>query len=672
MSNQNKSLIILIMSDFFKIEKVAQTDNEWALALGRFYFETLTHHELELTHHERETYEAGAARNLLRAANAGFTEAQADLGVLYMFGIGGEKDIQQGDLLLSAAASQNESEALLSFGRFEEAISAAKTQRKRTRIIYERAKRLLKTGGDTQAAAVMLCRCASRGHKSATKKAYELYFSKKIAFDEHFFDLISLPKFLERKRVLPVSKLEFEKAKSRWEKKINSTKSALNTFLSSLCEKHDGISFFVRGTNLLCSRVIAVTKKNTAAITLSNDLTLLKSDFIHFLAVLKDENATQEDIIKAAEKYGIEWADSFGKDGEKIALDTDSTVIFCEGEVDFSAFKNPERLKSLTLSTLCDSIHLPDFNKERFCLPKFTSLETLNLPKKVFRAECARIFEGAKLKSVDSVSFNVHDGFAFDSEGKTVLALTDSSIKNVEIPRGTERIEEGAFAFSSQIKSVNIPETIIEIEKGAFEYCTALEKVTLPQSLKVIGENAFKNCSILSKINIPQSVREIKENAFSFCESLSEIYLPNTVQTLGKSLFFGCKRLESVSLPKSLKAVPKMAFSSCESLETISGEENLEIIDENAFENCTSLKAFKFSKKMRSIAKEAFKGCTAIKELNLPSSIRRIRDDSLPPNLARLHYCSTDDNWARVFISGEYNKTLLKILSTDETQVLKF
>ena len=99
------------MSEFFKIEKVAQTDNEWALALGRFYFETLTHHELELTHHERETYEAGAARNLLRAANAGFTEAQADLGVLYMFGIGGEKDTQQGDLLLSAAASQNESEA---------------------------------------------------------------------------------------------------------------------------------------------------------------------------------------------------------------------------------------------------------------------------------------------------------------------------------------------------------------------------------------------------------------------------------------------------------------------------------------------------------------------------------------------------------------------------------
>ncbi len=660
------------MSEFFKIEKVAQTDNEWALALGRFYFETLTHHELELTHHERETYEAGAARNLLRAANAGFTEAQADLGVLYMFGIGGEKDTQQGDLLLSAAASQNESEALLSFGRFEEAIVAAKTQRKRTRIIYERAKRLLKTGGDTQAASVMLCRCASRGHKSATKKAFELYFSKKIAFDEHFFDLISLPKFLERKRELPVSKLEFEKAKNRWEKKINSAKSALNSFLYSLSEKYDGISFFVRGTNLLCSRVIAVTKKNTAAITISNDLTLLKSDFIHFLEVLKNENATQEDIIKAAEKYGIEWADSLGKSGEKIAIEEDSTTIFCEGEVDFSALKNPERLKSLTLSKLCDSIHLPDFKKERFCLPKFSALETLNLPKKVFRAECARIFEGARLKSVDSVSFNVHDGLAFDSEGKTVLALTDSAIKNVEIPRGTENIEEGAFSFSSQIKSVSIPETITEISDGAFEGCTALEKVVLPQSLKVIGENAFRKCTLLSKINIPQNVREIKENAFSFCESLSEIYLPEAVQTLGNSLFFGCKNLERVSIPKSLRAVPKMAFSSCESLETILGAENLETIDESTFENCKSLKAFNFSKKIRSIAKDAFTGCTSIRELYLPSSVRRLRDGSLPPNLERLHYCGTDNNWARVFISGEYNKKLLHILSTDESTVLHF
>ena len=60
-----------------------------------------------------------------------------------------------------------------------------------------------------------------------------------------------------------------------------------------------------------------------------------------------------------------------------------------------------------------------------------------------------------------------------------------------------------------------------EIGYGAFADCTALTNVDIPEGTEKIDDFAFAGCSSLTRVTLPASLLSIGENAFKGCENLT-------------------------------------------------------------------------------------------------------------------------------------------------------
>ena len=72
--------------------------------------------------------------------------------------------------------------------------------------------------------------------------------------------------------------------------------------------------------------------------------------------------------------------------------------------------------------------------------------------------------------------------------------------------------------------------------------CTSLREVVIPDGVQKITVSAFENCTSLSEIIIPNSVTDIGEDAFRGCKNLTHIYIPDSVEEIGKKAFAGCAK----------------------------------------------------------------------------------------------------------------------------------
>ena len=99
----------------------------------------------------------------------------------------------------------------------------------------------------------------------------------------------------------------------------------------------------------------------------------------------------------------------------------------------------------------------------------------------------------------------------------------------------------GANAFdSAQIKELVLPEGLVKIDEGAFAFCEKLEKIELPSTLEYIGFDAFglrsapetRSKNLMEEVKIPASVEFIGYGAFSFRWGI-EIILPEGMDTTG-------------------------------------------------------------------------------------------------------------------------------------------
>jgi len=106
----------------------------------------------------------------------------------------------------------------------------------------------------------------------------------------------------------------------------------------------------------------------------------------------------------------------------------------------------------------------------------------------------------------------------------------------LQIPEGTQKIEEGAYAARADISRVVIPEGVVEIGDEAFIFCDQLVSITLPSTLKRIGNSAFQECVNLGEIHFPEGLEEIGMAAFCHCFSLEVHGLSKAVK-LGELAF---------------------------------------------------------------------------------------------------------------------------------------
>lgn len=681
-----------------RIEEAASAgDKEWQMVLVHFYDEQASNYADMLKKHTDGTWwkyseeekaqakkkiEMCKERSLFwckKAADSGVGEAQYALWLA-----GGKMD----SLLLEKAINSGCYRALFEIGAFEDSYRLATDTNAKGRVLYGWGMSLLEKGesdAEKEKGLLLIKKSAAIGFERAERCLKSALKKGSLEFSYWYF---SLSGHFSRwnEDITEVSKEVFEKESGRYKKLCDMTRAVLSAFFLIFQERY-GYEFYadVLSAGHIASRVFFRYGHNAAIVWIFTDTDEWKGSIERFMEVFIDQSKSADEIIACAKENNILFAE---QDYSNVMLnDIGNAVLFFDGEVDFCKIGNIEKIKHLELSNVCKGIRKFFYNEIYL-----SSLEDIALPKRVFGKTSYKYFKNSHLKSLSHPCFNIHDGFVFSIDGKKVLGCTNSDVADIRIDmQGVEEIEKGAFAKSA-IRSVFIADSVKKIGEGAFNNCYSLESVRLPASLEEIESNCFEGCSSLVLLDIPESVKKIGSSAFSY-SALETLEIPKGVEMLGDSafshsnlkslsigdgvkvvggnLFEDCSSLESVFIGKGVKTLKSAMFLDCEKLKSVEGMESVETIEGEVFKNCSSLKAMKFLPHLKNIMQDAFAGCNEIKEMTLSKSIKRIFFNALPPYLLHLHYCGTDNEWSYISISNAYNRELIKILSTNETGVLK-
>lgn len=99
-----------------------------------------------------------------------------------------------------------------------------------------------------------------------------------------------------------------------------------------------------------------------------------------------------------------------------------------------------------------------------------------------------------------------------------LLSNITGKIKIVSIPKGYDRIADGAFSNENKqsvLENVNLPKDLTLIGKNAFQGCN-IKSIELNEGLENIGESAFSGTT-LESVKFPSSLKIINDCAFANC-----------------------------------------------------------------------------------------------------------------------------------------------------------
>lgn len=223
------------------------------------------------------------------------------------------------------------------------------------------------------------------------------------------------------------------------------------------------------------------------------------------------------------------------------------------------------------------------------------------------------------------------------------LYLNGNLVTKLDIPYGTQKIDDGAFYNCADIISVIIPDSIESIGNQAFYNCSGILNLTIPDSVKSIGSSAFWGCSSLQSITLPfigsgdEKATHLgyifgaaKYSDISYYPSGVESirYVPTTLKTItisdkceniGDYAFYGCQYISTVNIGKSVKNIGAYAFYQNSSLTSATIPNSVENIGNEAFYNCRKLATITLGENIESIGKDAFYYCSALKSIYAPN-----------------------------------------------------
>lgn len=155
------------------------------------------------------------------------------------------------------------------------------------------------------------------------------------------------------------------------------------------------------------------------------------------------------------------------------------------------------------------------------------------------------------------------------------LAFAESSLREIDIPKGVTQIEYGAFMSCAELDTVTIADTVTGIGTKAFEgtgwlnewksgeatggdedflivgdgillaYRGNSEHVQIPEGVKQIGSEVFKGHDELLDADIPASVVRINAEAFRNCSALTGFTGCEGLETVIRGAFYGTQLSES-------------------------------------------------------------------------------------------------------------------------------
>ncbi len=306
------------------------------------------------------------------------------------------------------------------------------------------------------------------------------------------------------------------------------------------------------------------------------------------------------------------------------------------GCISLASFTIPDAITTVEPYTFCDCYALAELTIGNsvttikgwaFC--DCIGLTTVIIPDNVVSMEggvfggCSGLerFEGNNV-SADGRCL-IFDGMlkAFAPAGLTEYAIPEGvtaievytfqkleNITTISIPRGIERISEGAFESCPMLASFSTVNTDVKyIDKYAFQYCTGLTEVDI-NSVEEIGNDVFRGCTSLERV----AINHVSDGLFSGCSSLKEVVICDGATSIGTSAFMGCTSLTSVTIPEGVTVIGVNAFSCCSSLASINIPNSVTLIEICAFDYCASLTSVTIPANVTSIGGWAFCHCPSL------------------------------------------------------------
>ena len=212
----------------------------------------------------------------------------------------------------------------------------------------------------------------------------------------------------------------------------------------------------------------------------------------------------------------------------------------------------------------------------------------------------------------------------FGSKKNSYLTIEGSTVTDFE-------------EFSCKDRNVILPEYITVIGDGAFAN-SSVNNINFPRGLTRIGRYAFSKVWGLTDVTLPYGVRYIDEGAFSGCRDLERIFIPDSVEYIGPNVFQDCHNLRSVRLPSGIKEIPAAAFERCYSLLGVDIPVGVEYIRAFAFSH-SGIRSMAIPRSVRNIAAQhLFAGCNDLGYLNISSGFRHIEHLLELPSCCEISY----------------------------------
>ncbi len=191
-----------------------------------------------------------------------------------------------------------------------------------------------------------------------------------------------------------------------------------------------------------------------------------------------------------------------------------------------------------------------------------------------------------KCKHLESIDVDINnnnycskDGVLFTKDfNELVLWPQAKDSANYEFPEFSVIFKE-AFKDAKKINSINLPESVLEIGQNAFEN-SSLKEIYIPKNTQKIDISAFNGCQLLSKVNISEDnnhYKTIKDNIVEkpinklvHCFSTDKVItISSDWYKLLKGFLVNNNNVEKLFIKKEIGIIEVCAISGCENLKEI-------------------------------------------------------------------------------------------------------
>ena len=203
------------------------------------------------------------------------------------------------------------------------------------------------------------------------------------------------------------------------------------------------------------------------------------------------------------------------------------------------AFYNIDNIIEVVLPSTIKEIGERAFNNCK-------KLEKINLPSGLERIEsyafgataCTAIWIPATVIYYGYGIFPSNLTYVEIEEGATIFPpLSGTNIKDITIPSSVKIIP--AYAFPSTITEVVLPEGLERIEEWAFDECNKITSIKLPSTIKFLGSSCFYGVPI-TQLELPEGIEELESGCFRGTK-IEELYIPKSVKKIGS---IGCSWID--------------------------------------------------------------------------------------------------------------------------------